>query len=248
LNYTYSHSIDNDSGVQNALVGFNTAEICDLRNLAVCRGSSDFDHRHIVASSWEYGLPMGKGQLIGRNSGRVLDELIGGWHISGLFNGYTGSPFKIDSGAFTIDFTQTQPGVFIGSKSEIKGGIHQVAQSGAPNTVQFFSNSTNAQSAFTAPIAGGPGNRNIINGPGYWDVDLALLKDFKMPFEGHRLQFRTDAINVFNHTNFDSPSANMLNPSTFGTITSTVGQLGTGGSSARGSSARVLQLGLRYIF
>jgi hypothetical protein len=114
--------------------------------------------------------------------------------------------------------------------------------------VQFFSNSTNAQSAFTAPIAGGPGNRNIINGPGYWDVDLALLKDFKMPFEGHRLQFRTDAINVFNHTNFDSPSANMLNPSTFGTITSTVGQLGTGGSSSRGSSARVLQLGLRYIF
>ena len=242
LNYTYSHSIDNDSGVQNNLISFNTAEICDLRNLSVCRGSSDFDHRHIVASSWEYGLPIGKGQWIGRNSGRVVDELIGDWRVSGLFNGFTGSPFKVDSGAFTIDFTQTQPGVFIGSKDEIKGGIHQVAQSGAPNTVQFFSNSTNAQSAFTAPIAGGPGNRNIINGPGYWDVDLALLKDFKLPFEGHKIQFRTDAINVFNHTNFAAPNANMLIPATFGTITATTGQAGAG------SSARVLQLGLRYIF
>ncbi len=243
LNYTYSHSIDNDSGVQNGLISFSGSEICDLRNLAICRGSSDFDHRHIVTSSWEYGLPMGKGQWIGRNSGRVMDELIGGWHVSGLFNGYTGSPFKVDSGAFTIDFTQTQPGVLIGSKSEVKSGIHQVPQAGLPNTVQFFSNPTNAFSAFGPPVAGGPGTRNVLNGPGYWDVDLALLKDFKMPFEGHRLQFRTDAINVFNHTNFAAPSANMLNGQTFGTITSTVGQPGT-----TGSSARVLQLGLRYIF
>jgi hypothetical protein len=241
LNYTYSHSIDNDSGVQNNLNDFSTSEICDLRNLRACRGSSDFDHRHLLASSFEYGLPFGRGKWLAANSSRLVDEVIGGWHLSGIFTAYSGSPFKIDSGAFTIDFTQTQPGVLIGPKSNLKAGIHQDS-----GTVQFFANPTNAQAAFTAPIAGGPGNRNIVYGPGFWDLDLALLKDIKMPWEGHRLQFRTDAINVFNHTNFANPGGNntalLINPSSFGNITSTVGSQGSA------SSARVLQLGLRYIF
>jgi hypothetical protein len=244
LNYTYAHSIDNDSGVQNNLIDFSTAEVCDLRNLRVCRGNSDFDHRHLLAANFEYGLPFGRGRWLGGDIPKAVDEIVGGWNISGIFTAYSGSPFKVDSGAFTIDFTQTQPGVFIGTKSDIKGGVHQVPQgTGVPNTVQFFKNETNALGAFTFPISGGPGNRNVVSGPGFWDLDLALLKDFKMPWEGHKLQFRTDAINVFNHTNFSNPSsALLLNPATFGTITSTVGSLGNT------SSARLLQLGLRYIF
>ncbi|MGA2201292.1 MAG: carboxypeptidase-like regulatory domain-containing protein [Terriglobales bacterium] len=237
LNYTYSHSIDNDSGVQNNLITFSTSEICDLRNLRVCRSSSDFDHRHLLSSSFEYGLPFGQGKWIANGSSKLLDELIGGWRVSGIFSAFTGSPFKIDSGAYTIDFTQTQPAVFIGTKSDIKAGIHTVSQgSGLPPTVQYFSNVTNAQGAFTAPIAGGPGNRNIVTGPGYWDLDLALLKDFKMPWEGHKLVFQTDAINVFNHVNFSNPGASLLVPYTFGNITSDV------------NGPRILQLGLRYIF
>jgi hypothetical protein len=238
LNYTYSHSIDNDSGVQNALISFSTSEICDLRNLRVCRGSSDFDHRHLLASNFEYGLPFGRGMWLGSNLPKAVDEVIGGWRVSGIFTAYTGSPFKIDSGAYTIDFTQTQPAVFIGTKADVAKGIHQVSQgSGLPNTVQFFNNETNAIGAFTGPIAGGPGNRNIISGPGFWDLDMALLKDFKMPWEGHKLQFRTDAINVLNHVNFSNPSnALIINPAPFGTITSDV------------NGPRLLQLGLRYIF
>jgi Carboxypeptidase regulatory-like domain len=239
LNYTYSHSIDNDSGVQNNLIDFSTSEICDLRNLRACRGSSDFDHRHVLASSFEYGLPIGQGKWIGHDSSNLLNELIGGWHVSGIVTAYSGSPFKIDSGAFTIDFTQTQPGVFIGSKSDIRPGIHQVSQGpGAPNTLQYFANVTNAEGAFTAPIAGGPGTRNIVSGPGFWDLDVALLKDFKMPWsDTHKLQFRTDAINVLNHPNFSNPAAtSLINEPVFGNITSTV------------NGPRVLQLGLRYIF
>jgi hypothetical protein len=237
LNYTYSHSIDNDSGVQNNLIDFATAEICDLRNLRVCRGSSDFDHRHILASSFEYGLPFGQGKWIGHDSSKLLNEVIGGWHVSGILTAFTGSPFKIDSGAFTIDFTQTQPGVFIGTKSDLKSGIHQVAQTGAPNTLQYFSNIANAEGAFTAPIAGGPGNRNIVTGPGGWELDVALLKDFKMPWsDTHVLQFRTDAVNLLNHPEFSNPGASLINQATFGNITSTA------------NNARVLQLGLRYMF
>jgi hypothetical protein len=239
LNYTYSHSIDNDSGVQNNLILFSTSEICDLRNLRVCQGSSDFDHRHVLASNFEYRLPFGQGQWLGHDSSKLMDEVIGGWHVSGIFTAYSGSPFKIDSGASTIDFTQTQPGVFIGTDSDVKAGIHQVSQGpGVPNTVEYFSNVTNAQGAFTAPIAGGPGTRNVIEGPGLWNLDMAALKDFKMPWsDEHKLQFRVDAINVFNHVNFGNPASTSLNvPATFGNITSDV------------NGARVLQLGLRYMF
>jgi hypothetical protein len=238
FNYTYSHSIDNDSGVQNNLIDFATSEICDLRDLRVCRGSSDFDLRHLVSASFEYGLPFGKGKWIAHNSNTVVDEIIGGWHVSGIVSARTGYPFKVDSGAFTIDFTQTQPGVFVGPKSAIAPGIHGVSQgAGVPGTVQYFKNLTNAEGAFTAPIAGGPGNRNIAYGPGLWNVDLALLKDFKMPFaESQKLQFRCDAINVFNHPNFSNPGASLINESTFGDITSDV------------NGPRILQLGLRYIF
>jgi Carboxypeptidase regulatory-like domain len=238
-NYTYSHSIDNDSGVQNALISFANAEICDLRNLRVCRGSSDFDHRHILAANFIYGLPIGRGRWLGSNMSKLLDEAIGGWKVSGIVTAYTGAPFKVDSGAFTIDFTQTQPGVFIGSKSDVAKSVHQVpsGQTGVPNTVQFFSDPNNAFGAFTAPIAGGPGNRNILNGPNFWNIDMSLLKEFTMPWsENQKLQFRADAFNVFNHTNFSAPGAELLNSPTFGNITSTA------------NDARQLQLGLKFSF
>lgn len=237
-NYTYSHSIDNDSGVQNDLISFATAEICDLRNLHVCRGSSDFDHRHILNANFVYGLPVGRGKWLGSDMPKLLDEAIGGWRFSGIVTAYTGAPFKVDSGAFTIDFTQTQPGVFIGSKSDVAKSVHQVpsGQTGVPNTVQFFSDSNNAFGAFTGPIAGGPGNRNILNGPNFWNVDMSILKEFKMPWsDNQKLQFRADAFNLFNHTNFDAPNASMLDPSTFGNISGDAGP-------------RNLQLGLQFTF
>jgi hypothetical protein len=243
MNYTYAHSIDNDSGVQNSLIDFSTSEICDLRNLRACRGSSDFDIRHNVAANFEYGLPFGQGKRFGRDSNKLVNELIGGWRVSSIITAHTGNPFKIDSGAFTIDFTQTQPGVFIGSPSDVKAGIHQVSQgAGVPNGLQYFANADNALGAFTGPIAGGPGNRNIITGPGFWNVDLALLKDFNMPWsDTHKLQFRTDAINLFNHPNFFSPGS-------FGSGTSSLISQGNFGLITADNGPRILQLGLRYIF
>jgi len=239
VNYAYSHSIDNDSGIQNNLIGFSGSEICDLRNLRACRGSSDFDHRHLLSANFNYGLPFGRGKWIGSGWSKPVDSILGGWHFTGIITAYTGSPFKVDSGAFTIDFTQTQPGVFIGNKSDVAESIHQVP-SGDPNvapTVQFFSNTGNAFGAFTAPIAGGPGNRNILSAPGFWDVDLAVLKDFRAPWsENQRFQFRTEAINAFNHTNFSAPGALLLDPGTFGNITSTA------------NGARNLQLALKFLF
>jgi hypothetical protein len=236
VDYTYSHSIDNDSDVQNSLITFASGEVCDLRNLRVCRASSNFDARHVVAANFEYGLPFGRGQSLGHDSSHLLDEVIGGWKVSGIFIAHTGFPFKIDTGTFPIDFTQSAPAVFVGPDSDVKAGIHEVTENGSP-AVEYFSNQTNALGAFAFPFGGGTGDRNVIRGPGFWNLDLAILKDFSMPWsDNQKLQFRAEGLNVFNHTNFSPPGASLLAPGTFGNISSDV------------NGPREFQLGLKYSF
>jgi hypothetical protein len=150
--------------------------------------------------------------------------------------------YQFSQGTFPIDFTQTAPAVFVGTQSDIGGHIHQVSQNGQ-TIVQYFSNETNALGAFAFPFGGGTGNRNVARGPGFWNLDMSALKDFKMPWsENHVLQFRTDAFNIFNHPNFEPPNASLQTPGNFGSINATIP--GPDGNSY----ARQLQLGLKYIF
>jgi hypothetical protein len=65
LNYTWSHSIDNGSSITNTVTG---GLVCDLTNLRVCRGNSDFDIRHLVNANFIYELPFGRGQRFGSGS------------------------------------------------------------------------------------------------------------------------------------------------------------------------------------
>jgi hypothetical protein len=239
FNYTYSHSIDNDSGVQNNLITFSTSEICDLRNLRVCRASSDFDQRHNFVGNFIYGLPFGRGQKYGSDAGRPLNALIGNWSVSGIISAYSGNPFKVDSGAFTIDFTQTQGAVFMGSPSSFRRQIHAVPSgtAGVPPTIQYFGDVNGALNNLAFPFGGGPGDRNVLSGPSFWNVDLAVLKDFHMPWSDNQvLQFRAEFINAFNHVNFSNPGTSLLSPGTFGNISSDV------------NGPRNIQLALKYSF
>ena len=133
FNYTLAHSIDNDSDVQNSLVSFSAAEVCDLRNLRVCRGNSNFDARHTVAANFEYAFPIGRGEWLLHDSSKWLNEIVGGWKVSGIVLAHSGFPFKVDSGTFPIDFTQTAPAVLVGTQSDIAGHIHQVVKTAKPS-------------------------------------------------------------------------------------------------------------------
>jgi hypothetical protein len=57
LNYTYAHSIDNASVGANS---FFTDFVCDITNLRVCKGDSDFDLRHSISMIGIYELPFGR--------------------------------------------------------------------------------------------------------------------------------------------------------------------------------------------
>jgi hypothetical protein len=73
----------------------------------------------------------------------------------------------------------------------------------------------------------------VVQGPGFVNVDVSLLKDFRLA-ESVRLQFRAEVFNVANHANFGLPIADLASPN-FGRILSA-------------SQARLTQFGLKLIF
>ena len=102
FNYTYSHSIDNTSliankGASNAGLGF----ICDVVHPRECRGSVGlFDETHVMNANFLYDLPIGHGRTFAATSPRWVDEVIGGWALSGIPQWHSGLAFTAYSGAF----------------------------------------------------------------------------------------------------------------------------------------------------
>ena len=246
FDYSYAHSIDNQSNIINDTNQFTFSGqglICDLTNLRTCRADSLFDARHIISANYVYDLPVGRGQhFLGAPSG-WLNAIAGGWATSGIIQYRTGFPFATHTGTFPINFTQDAPAVFNGDRHAVRQDIHTDPTTGA---IQFFADQTAALGAFSFPFGGGTGTRNPVHGPGFANVDIAVSKSFAMPWsERHKLQFRWEAFNVLNHVNFAVPgdpailtnSNNiLLNPGNFGVITRTANE------------PRQMQFSLRYDF
>ncbi len=237
FDYTFAHSIDNVSDINNNYVFFTSSGnglVCDLRNLRVCRASSDFDVRHTITANYVYNLPIGRGQRFLANAPKWVDEVVGGWGTSGIVEWHSGFALNTSTGTFPIDFTMSAPAVFVGPGSDVAQKIQTNTQT---QQVQFFASQSNALNAFQYPFGGGTGNRNALRGPNFANTDMGLFKYFAMPWSDHqRLQFRADAFNVFNNVSFAPPNTAINNPSTFGLI------------SSQENAPRVFQLALRYEF
>jgi hypothetical protein len=84
--------------------------------------------------------------------------------------------------------------------------------------------------------------RDSLRGPGFFDMDIALLKDTKIN-EQLRLQFRAEFFNILNHENFDLPANSVFSAS--GAINATAGRIT---DSNPGSTPRQIQFGLKLMF
>jgi hypothetical protein len=228
FNYTFSKSIDNQSSVTNTVFG---GLICDLNNLDVCRGPSDFDIRHLVNANFIYELPFGKGKSFGKDAPGWLDQVIGGWTISGIYTYRSGLPFSTTTGSFPVSFLVDSPAVATGTGTGLSNQIHDDTN----GTIQFFGNAATALAQFRNPNGGETGNRNNLRSGSYWGMDMAVLKNFKLPWEGQRVQIRWESYNAFNHHVFSIPNA-AINGANFGQITTSA------------SVAREMQFAFRYEF
>lgn len=233
INYTWSHSIDNVSVIANAPAIGGYGFICDVVHPRECRGNSDFDVTNYINGNFIYDLPVGRGKAIAGTAPLWLDELIGGWEISGLPNWHTGNAYFAAANAFVAGYANDAPAILTGSISDLKAHIN--GGKGAP--LFAYTNPIKANADFTGPLGFTIGTRNNLRGPGYFDLDLGLGKTFVIYPDKVNLKFRADAFNALNHPSFGLPSTDITDSSVqFGVISSTA------------STARVLQGALRLEF
>jgi hypothetical protein len=91
------------------------------------------------------------------------------------------------------------------------GGVH-IDENGIPS---LFKNTITSNNFQNQPPEGA-GTRAAVRLDPIFNVDAALTKAFRLPWEGKRLQFRAETFNVFNHPNFTNPSLSLESPQTFG--------------------------------
>jgi hypothetical protein len=223
--YTWSHSIDDVSRNLEGLF------VQDSNNIAGSRGSSDFDVRHRFVVNAIYELPS--------NGNR----LVSGWEVAPIISAQSGNPFTVVLATASIT----------GAANTVRPNVNGPVQVSGNPTGQWI---VNPGAVFSLPAAGKLGNlgRNTVYGPGFTDVDLALIKNTKIT-ERLNLQFRVDAFDLLNHPNFGQPGPLAANgasiitisptgvvPATFSTIASTRFPTADSGSS------RQLQLALKLRF
>ncbi|MEO8436192.1 MAG: carboxypeptidase-like regulatory domain-containing protein [Pyrinomonadaceae bacterium] len=240
LNYTLSHSIDNGSSVVNTVAG---GLVCDLTNLRTCRANSDFDIRHLWNANFIYELPFGRGKWLGSNAPGWVNQIIGGWEVTGIFGARSGLPFGTSTTAFPVGFNFNSPAAYnqLGNNAALQGQVRDATD----GSIQFFTdplaifNPALAQvnnGVLRYPHHGEIGNRNIFRGPRFWNLDTAVLKNFSLPWsESQRLQIRWESYNALNHNSFGLPSVGITG-ATFGQITSS------------SSTPREMQFAFRFEF
>ena len=250
FNYTYSHSIDNISlfanGSGDTGIG-GIGLICDVVRPRECRANSDFDVRQYITGDATYQLPFGRKRMFYSNPSFLVNELIGDWSVSGIYEWHTGMVWGTNSNAFVASYSNDAPGILVGPRSAVATHLRKVPGVGVNN----FANQANARAAYEGPIGFQIGARNSLRGPGFFNADIGLAKTFPVYAEKVNLKFRADSFNTFNHPNFQIPAENGYNgldqqdftSSTFGQISYTVAPDGN-----LNNGARVLQVSLRLEF
>jgi len=245
LNYTYSHSTDDASGLQTSGT-YGAALILNPFDQHASYGNSDFDIRHQINFNSVVQLPFGRGHLLGSASGKVLNAFIGGWQLSNIFRWNTGLPvgFYGDSGLFDDARWATNWEV---QSNVTRTAPIQTCPTRGPIPKLFGCNTVQAYQSLRNAYPGETGERNVFRVPGYVVLDAGLGKSFTV-HEGQQLQFRWE---VFNVTNTQRMGQYNATRSGFGvTLDPSTQQPPTEWSNFTGiqGSPRVMQFALRYSF
>ena len=205
--YTLGKSMDDASGFFTSAGDPNFPQ--DSANLGAEWGRSSFDVRHRFSVSFSYDLPFQ-------------------FTVAGIVAMQTGRPFTV---ALLPEVDNSNTGrSSLGFGANDRPNVSGAAAADNQDPNRWFNTA-----AFSMPAYGTFGNagRNILEGPGYQNVNLALLKQVQLPGRT-RLQLRAEAFNLLNRVNFDLPD-NFFGSPTFGQILSA-------------GSPRHIQFGARFLF
>ena len=204
-NYTWSHSLDDLSStfsdsLQGGSEDIGSLGYTDPFNPKLDWGSSDYNvtQRAVISPIW--AIPWFKG-------GRGLGEALGGWTVSGIFTARTGTPFSIydysnDVNYYTVP-RETPAAPFpsrrvSGPSNLLAPNVYGILAVPVPATVSPLDPALGISDF--GPFPANMMRRNILRGPGAWNIDAALQKDFKLT-ERFGLEFRAEGFNALNHHN-----------------------------------------------
>ncbi len=212
-NYTYGHTLDELSDTFSSSINQNNLGYTDPYNPRLDYGNSytDVRSRFTLSAVWE--IPFAKG------THGFVKQVADGWSVAPLFIAETGFPYTVydSTNGFAISMRAVSA-----NGGMPKGAPHSLTSTGADDYIYtpFYSNYDSDgnptsgaipyfNSSYVNPIMGfsdwGPfpaamTGRNSFRGPGSWNVDLGLYKQFFLG-ERFRLQFRGEFYNVMNHAN-----------------------------------------------
>ena len=220
--YTYGHALADTGTTLSGSTGFGTP---NPRDYGSGYSSAAWDIRHNFTSSFAYDLPFGRGRKFGSSMNKAVNAVAGNWQFNGILTLHTGNPYTLRWNGCQGVWNACQPDV-------VAGRNPNAAPSGGRSPDLWFD--TTAVIA-AAPLTGGNIGLQTNTAPPEKNLDFSIFKDFVFT-ERFRLQFRTEAINLFNHPWFSTPDNN-LQDTLFGRVTSTYA-----------GSERHIQMALRFQF
>jgi carboxypeptidase family protein len=194
------------------------------------KGIAAYSLAHQFNANFSYQLPFGNGQRFGSNASGLMNHLIGGWQWNGIFTAQDGFPQTPLVGSNTSGTGDASNSDVPNWNPNFKGPVVL----GKPD--QWFD-----PHAFLIPAQGTFGNvaRGSFRGPGLVNVDTSFFKKFKIS-ERWLLQFRAEAFNILNHSNFSYPTEVVFNGADYSPSAGVITQ--TNGTS------RQLQFALKLLF
>ena len=237
--YTWGHALDDVSNGGIRQTPYNNSQTFGSLAWQVnplcltCNnyGNADYDVRNSFNASYVWQMPY-------KFSNSFANAAFGGWQISQNFFWRSGLPLSVVDGNTSIgNYGPTNT-------------VANVIGFGQQGCVNGNSQCLNAN-AFTSADAFGvfPNQRrNQYRGPGFFDSDFTIGKNFKLT-ERFMFNFTTNFYNVFNHPNFTNPDLNLAD-GTFGQITTTTAPpTGPYGSFFTGlPSGRIIQFAGKITF
>jgi hypothetical protein len=247
--YAWSHSLQ-------------TGQLLTLRNRDGITTPLGFDQRHGIKVNWVYELPIGAGhQALGGLRNPVFRKAAEGWQIAGISRIQSGTPSQLLSGRLT--FNGTDGGVVLNNlttsqlqsmmqiSKQGNGIVAYLPQSLINNTLaafQLIPQAVDATQPYIAPATtpGQFGNQVFLYGPWLQKWDVSLIKRTKTG-ESKSVEFRAQALNVFNHPNFflvANSTGNVTIGNLFGQTRNAYNDI----NSTNDPGSRVLEFQLRFSF
>ncbi len=221
--FTWSKAIDNAPGHLENYDGDNSR--INYYNTQIERGLSGYNQPLNDTLSVLYDLPVGKGRRFGVDS-KALNYVVGGWSANLINTMTSGLPIDVGYSASS----QQQVSNLVSERPNLVPGQPLYLSTGNP--VNYLNPAAYSVPAFTQPFGNTP--RNNVKTPAVYEVDFGLHKNFPVT-EGRYLQFRAEAFNLLNKTNFATVSGTNSNSSGFGVFNATF-------------PARQIQLALKLVF